>query len=140
MHRNVAAAQRRDRIEVNAAGVVAAVTQENNRADGQIGRLRRQLLEAVADMRRGTRGVCEGVQVGDSVGVSIEAIDASLEFVLELAQHAALQSLHSLGLACRAVFRNIHTARVVDNHCDDVLLRLQLGDHDGRLPEQHQNQ
>ena len=65
VNRNVTAAQRGDRLGVDAAGVVGAVGEEDDRADRQVLRFVGELLEAVADARGG-RGRLQLLQIGDA--------------------------------------------------------------------------
>ena len=52
VNRNPLAADLRQRFQIDAAGIVGAVAQQDHRADGQAGGVRRHLLQALADMRR----------------------------------------------------------------------------------------
>ncbi len=54
---NVAGAQRVDGVRADAAGVVVAIAEQHHGADGQVGRLLAQLLQAVADARGGRAGL-----------------------------------------------------------------------------------
>ena len=54
---NVAGAQRADGVRADAAGVVVAIAEQHHGADGQVGSLVAQLLEAVADAGRGRVGL-----------------------------------------------------------------------------------
>ncbi len=50
VHRDAPVAQRGNRVEVDAAGVVGAVAEQHDRANGQIGGFGGKLLQAVADV------------------------------------------------------------------------------------------
>ena len=142
VHRNVAAAQRGDRVEIDAAGIVGAVAQQHDRADRQIGGFPGQLLQAVADVRgRGGRRRFQIFQFGNARQLPVEPVDANLKFLLQLVEHAAFQRLDRLRFPRRAaVVGDGHAARIVHQHGDDVLLRPQLRHQDRRLPQQEQNQ
>ena len=133
---DVAVAQRRDRLDVDAAGVVGAVAQQHDRADGQIGGFVGQLLEAVADVR-GRRGGLQLLEIGDAGQLGCRGDRGASETSFASAgERAVLERLDRLSLPRGSVFRDRHAARVVHQDGDDVLLRLQLGDRDRRLPQQ----
>ena len=68
------------------------------------------------------------------------AVETRLKFLLELVEHAVLQAPWRPALrAVAPLVGDGHAARIVHQHGDDVLLRLQLGDGDRRLPQQHQH-
>ena len=67
VNRNVAGAQRADGIGADASGVIVAVAEQHHRADGQIGGLLDQLLEAVADAGGG-RGGLQILEIVDAGG------------------------------------------------------------------------
>ena len=136
---NMAGAQRVDGIGADAAGVVVAVAEQDHGADGQVGSLLAQLLEAVADAGRGRVGL-QILQVVDAGGHVVDAVETRLKRAVEAGQDAVLKRLDGLRLARETVLGYGHAARIVHQHGDDVLLRLQLGDGDGRLPQQHQQQ
>ncbi len=75
---NVAGAQRADGVRADAPGVVVAVAEQHHRADGQVGSLVAQLLEAVADAGRGRVGlqVLEAVDAGGHV---VDAVKTRLK-------------------------------------------------------------
>ena len=134
---NVAGAQRADGIGADAAGVIVAVAQQHHGADGQVGSLLAQLFEAVADAGRGRAGL-QVLQAVDAGGHVVDAIETRLKGAVEAGEDAVLQRLDGLRLAGGAVLGDAHAARVVHQHGDDVLLRLQFGDGDRGLPQQHQ--
>src|ERR1700681_1638151 len=72
--------------------------------------------------------------------VTIETIEARLILFLQLAEHPILERFNGLGLPGGPVLGDGHAARVVDQHSDDVLLRLELSNRYRRLPEQDQQQ
>ena len=74
----------------------------------------------------------------DAGGRVVNAVKTRLKRAVEAGQDAVIERLHGLRLAGDAVLGYGHAARIVNQHGDDVLLRLQLGDGDGRLPQQHQ--
>jgi hypothetical protein len=82
----------------SAPGVVVAVAEQHHGADGQVGSLLAQLLEAVADAGRGRVGrqVLEAVDAGRRV---VHAVQAGLKGTVEAGQYAVLQRLDGLGLA-----------------------------------------
>ena len=123
----MAAAERRDRIEPDPARVVAPVAQEHDPAERQIGGFVGELLQAVGDVRR-RRACLQLFEVGDARELAVQPIEARLKFLLERGEHAALQHLHGLVESRRSVLHRRHAARVVHEHRDDVLLRLELRD------------
>ena len=135
----MAAAQRGNRVQIDAAGIVGAVAEHEDGADGQIGGLSGELLEAIADMRHrlGRVQIVDLVHAGE---LAIHAIEAGLEALLQLGEHATLEGLHGLRFARAAVFVDAHAGGIVHHHGDDVLLRLQLGDHQRGLPQQKQQE
>ncbi len=79
---NVAGAEGANRIGANAAGVVGAVAEQDHGADGQVGSLLAQLLEAVADAGGGRGGV-EVLQAFDAGGRVVNTIKTSLKGAIE---------------------------------------------------------
>jgi hypothetical protein len=102
VNRNVAGAQRVDGVRTDAPRVVVAIAEQHHGADGQVGSLLAQLLEAVADAGRGRVGrqVLEAVDAGRRV---VHAVQARLKGAVEAGQYAALKRLDGLGLARGAV-------------------------------------
>jgi hypothetical protein len=60
--------------------------------------------------------------------------------LLQFVDHPAPERFDRLRLPRGAVLRNCHAARVIHHDGDDVLLRLEFGHQDGRLPQQQQQQ
>ena len=86
---------------------------------------------------------CNCFKSGTTDKSAIEAVQTNLEFLAQRVQYAVLERFHRPHLPRRAFVRNGHAARIVHQHGDDVLLRLQFGDADRRLPqqqEQHRHQ
>ena len=132
-------AQRRNRVEINAAGIISAVAQQNDGPDGQIACFRGELLQAIADARRGSCRM-QFVEAADSRRAAIEAVNPGLVSFLEVAQDAILQRFNRLIFARRAIIRNGHAARIVHNNGDDIFLRLKFCDGDSGLPQQHEHE
>ena len=103
VNRDVTAAQRGDRLGVDAARVVGAIGEEDDRADRQLLRFLGELLEAVADARGG-RGRLQLLQVGDARQVAVETIEARLKLLLDAGERAVLKRLDRLGLPRGPVF------------------------------------
>src|ERR1700722_4621909 len=72
--------------------------------------------------------------------MAIQAVQADLEFLLQLRQYACAQRLHGPRLAGGTVLGDSHAARIVEQHGDDVFLGLQLSNNDSRLPEEYENE
>ncbi len=140
VNRNAAVSEGGNRVGVDSAGIVRAVAQEHHRAHGQVGGFRSQLLQTVIDARRGCDG--SGLQflgIPETRETSVQAVEARLEFLLQLGERAVLKGLGGLRFARRALIRDAHAARIVDEHGDNILLRLQLGHGNGRLPQKHKH-
>ena len=75
---NVAGAKGADGVRADAAGVIVAVAEQHYRADGQVGSLLAQLLEAVAEARRGGVGL-QSFEIVDAGGHIVHAIQARLK-------------------------------------------------------------
>ncbi len=136
---NVASAEGADGVGADAPGIIVTIAEEHHGADGQVGSFIAQLLEAVANASGGCVGlqILEGVDAG---GHCVDAIKAGLKRPVEIGQDSVLQGVDGLSLAGDAVLGYSHAARIVDQHGDDVLLRLQLGDGDRGLPQQDQHE
>ena len=78
MHGNALAADGCNGIQIDAARVVGAVAQENDRAQGQRRRFRQHTLERIADARGLAAGV-ERVGAGDALAVLCRIHKAVLE-------------------------------------------------------------
>ena len=128
---NVAGAQRADGRFADAARVVVAIGEKDDGADGKVGSLLGQLLQAVAEARGG-RGGLQVLEVLDAGGHVVDAVEASLKGAIEIGEDAVLQRFDGLRLTSGAVLDDGHAAGIVDHYGDDVLLRLQLGDGDAR--------
>ena len=139
VHGNVPAAQRGDGIQINSAGIIGAVAQQYHSSDGQVCGFIRQLFETIPDTRYRRRCV-EFIQAVDAVQLAVHTIKPRLEPLLQTGEHAALERFDGFRLSGAAVFCNSHASGVIDNHGDDVLLRLQLGDHQSRLPQQREQE
>ena len=94
VNRDVTAAQRGDRLGVDAARIVGAIGEEHDRADRQFLRFTRELLEAVADARSG-RGRVKLLQVGDPRELAVEAIEARLKSFLDCRPARRLEARQS---------------------------------------------
>ena len=132
---DAAAAQRCDRVPVDPAGVVGAVAQQHDRADRQAGGFVGQLFDSVADVRDRS-GSIEPIEAVHASDVAVEAIETRLKLLLQIGQYPALQRLEGLLQPSRAVLGNSHAARIIDNQGDDVLLRVELRNHERWLPQQ----
>ena len=88
---NVAGAQGADGVRADAAGVVVAIAEQHHGADGQVGSLLAQLLEAVADAGGGRVGlqILEAVDAGGHV---VDAVKARLKRAVEAVENAVLQA------------------------------------------------
>jgi hypothetical protein len=137
VHRNPAAAQSGNRIEIDPAGIVRAVAQQHHRADRQISCFAASCFRPSPMRVAGSgRRTFQIVEFRDARDLAVEAVEANLKFLLQLVEHAAFERFDGLRFACRAtVVRDGHAARIVHQHRDDVLLRPQLGHQDGRLPQ-----
>ena len=71
---------------------------------------------------------CSSFRLSMRAGAVVDAIKARLKGSVEAGQHAVLKRLHGLRLARGTVLGDAHAARIVHQHGNDVLLRLQLGD------------
>src|SRR5215469_3292811 len=138
MDGNVPGAQSIYGIRADATGVVITVTEQYHGADRQVRCLRAQLLEAVAQARRGSIWL-QRFEILYTSGHVVNAVKARLERAVEARENAVVERLYGLTLAGGAVLGYGHASRVVHEHGDDVLLRLQLRDRDRRLPEQGQH-
>ena len=120
-------------------GIFGSVRQQKYGADGKIGGFRGKLHKAVPNVSRGfDRG--DGLKrILGREGAS-KAIDAGLESLLQTGKNAATERGESGRFTRLSVaIGNAHAARVVNNHRDNVLLRVQFADDDGRLPEKKED-
>ena len=134
MHGNVAAAQRGDGVQIDSAGIVRAVAEQYDSSDRQVRGFVSQLLEAIPDARDRRRAV-QFIQAVDAAQFVIHAVEPRLEPLPQTIENAALQCLDGLGLPRRAILGDTHASRIIHDHGDDVLLRLQLRDHESGLPQ-----
>jgi len=73
--------------------------------------------------------------------MAAEPVDADLKTPAETGEQPAFERRDGCRLACfAATIGGAHAPRAVDDDGDDVLLRAELCDDDGRLPEQKQDQ
>ena len=120
--------------------ILATVGQQQNRPNRQIGRLRRQLLQTIADVRGAfrRRNAIQPIHPRDSTA---QPIDARLKTLLQSRENAALKRSQRRGLArFTAAVRNGHAARIIHHDRNDVLLRTQRRHRHRRLPQQQQQQ
>jgi len=98
VHGNVAGAQRADGVGADPSRIVASVAQQHYRADGQIGRLGAQLLQAVADAGGGSvwPQILKAIDARRRV---VQAVKTCLKGAAEAPENSVLNSFHSLGFA-----------------------------------------
>ncbi len=132
-----AVAQSLDDAAIDAPGVVAAVAEQYDGPQGQIGGLGDELFQTRTNVCRRRDGWPERLRIRDARHSGIETIQACLELALQVSQHACLKSADGALLTRRSVLLQAHAARVVDENRDDVLARLQLRDCESGPPKQH---
>ena len=133
-----AAAQRGDRLAIDAAGVVGAVAEQHHRADGQVRRFPSASCFRLSPMRVAARSACSSFRSSMRVELAVEAVEARLKLLLDSrrARRSEAPRPPAPGASTPSSAMR-HAARIVHQHGDDVLLRLQLRDRDRRLPQQH---
>ena len=125
-------------LEIDAAGIICSIAQQDHRAYGKTRGFRNHFPERVAEMSGRGRGG-QLFRILDSIERASSAIEADLEPLLKIGKHAAAQRAHDPVLSRSAVIGDGHAARIVHYDCDDVLLRLQRRDAERGLP-QHDEQ
>ena len=139
VHRDVLAADFGEGVEIDAAGVIGPVAQHHHGADRQAGGIGHHFLQTFSDMRGGgVRGKFLGRL--DAVQVTVHLINAHLELVAEVVQQAVVQDLQrSLGTGHIVLgVRHGHAGRVINQDGDNILLGLQSGDAQCRVPQHEQ--
>src|SRR5215469_13779361 len=90
MYWDVLPANRRDRLRVNAARIVRAITQQYDRAQRQRGRFRQHPLQRVTDAR-GLRSARQDIRLLNPLRLCAELVKPHLEFIAERLQQPAVQ-------------------------------------------------
>src|SRR5207302_3759029 len=103
VHRNVSAAQGGDGIEIDSAGIIGAIAQQDHSPDRQVRGFVRQLLETISNAGYWRRRV-ELVQAVHAIQLAVHAVKPRLESLLQIRKHAALESLDGLCLTRAAAF------------------------------------
>src|SRR5579883_3335580 len=81
---NPLAANLGDRFEIDTAGIIGSIAQQDNSPDGEARCVLKDLFETFADVRRLARGV-ELLEFRDSLQLIAEPIQANLKPLLQLA-------------------------------------------------------
>ena len=133
VYRNAPLPDLRNRVQIDAAGIIRAIRQQHHGAQRQRGRFREHLLQAVAQARSRLR---HGELAGflDALGFLAEAIEAHLKLLPQRGQQLPVEHGGSLRTARLRPLLDGHAARIVDQHGHYVLLRPQCRNRNGRVP------
>ena len=136
-HRHPGRLQRQQRLLDGAVGVVGAVGDEHEAGQGHPGELLPGPGQGLADVGPGAV-VGELAHRADAVGVRREAEEPHREAVAEGGEERAFVAelpADDVGPRLALDVGDLHAARVVDEDAEEVLLRLDLRQHQHRPPQ-----
>ncbi len=129
----------RDGGEVDAARVVRAIAQHDDRAQRQRGGFGQYALQRFAQAGGGGAG-CKLVGFLNPLRLAAELVKPYLEAIAETFEHSGIEDGLCRGLARAGRIVDGHAARIVHQDRHHVLLGAQGGDAQRGVPEQKENE